>query len=430
MTSICFYFHAHQPRRIKRYKVFDIGKDKHYFNDTSETDLNNSRILRKVADKCYLPTNKMLLDLLNRHPEFKVSFSLSGIFLEQLEEEIPEVLDSFRKLVETGRVELINETYYHSLAYLYSVDEFVEQVNLHAKKLMDLFGVKPTVFRNTELIYNNALAKTAEEMGFKAILTEGADHILGWRSPNFVYRPVGTEKIRLLLKNYKLSDDVAFRFSSKAWVEHPLTAPKFADWISKFNGSGEIVNLFMDYETFGEHQWEDTGIFNFLDALPAEVLKHPDNDFVTPSEAADRYEAKGEVDIHNFISWADMERDLSAWLSNSMQHDSCSKLYALEPSVKKLKNEELIETWRRLQTSDHFYYMCTKWWSDGDVHKYFSPYESPYDAFISFMNVLNDFQLRVEGELKKYDDPSNQTEAVTIIEIHPKIKKMLEEHYG
>jgi len=396
MPSICFYFQVHQPRRIKKFRVFDIGNDKHYFNDDSESKLNNRKIIEKVANKSYLPANRLLLELLGRHPEFKVSFSLSGIFLEQVEHDFPEVLKSFQDLVATGRVELLSETYYHSLSFLYSRDEFRHQVKKHKEKIKKLFGVTPRIFRNTELIYNNELGQTAEKMGYRGILTEGADHILGWRSPNFLYSPPGAKKIKLLLKNYSLSDDIAFRFSEKTWAEHPLCADKFAHWLSNHNGAGEVINLFMDYETFGEHQWEESGIFDFLRHLPAEVLRHPDNEFLTPSEVVAKYEPKAELDIPHFISWADIERDLSAWLSNDLQRDAIAKIYSLEKEVLSTGDEELIENWRRLQTSDHFYYMCTKFFADGDVHKYFNPYDTPYDAFLSYMNVLNDLRLRVE----------------------------------
>jgi alpha-amylase len=291
---------------------------------------------------------------------------------------------------------MIDETYYHSLSYIYSKEEFVEQVKLHRDKIKKLFGVIPTVFRNTELIYNNEVAKFVEDMGYKAIISEGLDHALGWRSPNFVYRPHTTSKIKLLMKNYRLSDDIAFRFSNKGWPEWPLTSEKFVKWANAVNGSGEIINLFMDYETFGEHQWEDTGIFNFLRHMPGEFLKNPDNGFVTPSEAAKKFEVKDIVDIHNLSSWADIERDLSAWLGNNMQQSSIKELYLVEKLVKETNDSNLLEDWRKLTTSDHFYYMCTKWFADGDVHKYFNPYDSPYDSFIAFMNVLNDIILRVK----------------------------------
>lgn len=401
MPSVCFYFQVHQPYRIKNYRVFDVGKDRNYFNYDGEKDLNNEKILKKVARKSYIPTNAILLELLNAHPEFKVSFSLSGVFMEQLEDFSPETLESFQKLVETGKVEILSETYHHSLSFVYSPAEFRKQIRLHAKKVKKLFGVTPTVFRNTELIYNNALAQEVEKLGFKGVLSEGADHILDWRSPNFLYNPTGTKKIKLLLKNYRLSDDIAFRFSSKEWEGYPLIAPQFAKWVSDVNGNGNLVNLFMDYETFGEHQWEDTGIFDFLRALPSEILKNPDNDFVTPTEAVERYSSVSDLDVPHFISWADIERDLSAWLSNSLQHDAIGKIYEMEEDVLSTKNKKLIEDWRRLQTSDHFYYMCTKWFSDGDVHKYFNPYESPYDAFISYMNTIHDMKLRISDFHKK-----------------------------
>lgn len=401
MPAVCFYFQVHQPRRVKRYRIFDIGRDKNYFNDSSEGNLNNRRIVEKVAKKCYLPANAVMLELLNRHPEFKISYSLSGIFLDQLEEYAPEVLESFQRLVATGCVELLSETYYHSLASLFSPDEFRAQVDLHREKVQKLFGVTPRVFRNTELIYNNDIAKQVAAMGYSAMLTEGADHILGWRSPNFVYEATSAP-IKLLLKNYRLSDDIAFRFSSRDWSEWPLSAPKFAEWVNAVNGNGETVNLFMDYETFGEHQWEDTGIFDFLHALPVEILKHPDNSFATPSEIAARCTPVASLDVPHTISWADVERDLSAWLSNDMQKEASRSVYALEKSVKALRDEEILRDWRRLLTSDHFYYMCTKWWNDGDVHKYFSPYASPYEAFIHFMNTVHDMALRVGYTMESY----------------------------
>lgn len=396
MPSVCFYFQVHQPWRVKRYRIFDVGRDGNYFNDDSESNLNNQKVIRKVAEKCYLPANRLLLELFERHPEFKATFSFSGVLLEQLERFVPEALASFQKLVATGQMEVLAETYHHSLAYLYSLNEFRRQVRLHRRKIVDLFHYEPEVFRHTELVFNNSLAQEVENLGFRGILAEGADHVLGWRSPNFVYRPVGAKNIKLLLKNYRLSDDIAFRFSSRDWAEFPLTVSKFASWISALNGNGQVVCLFMDYETFGEHQWEDTGIFEFLRQLPPEILRRPDNDFVTVSEAIRRYRAVGEVDAPHFYSWADTERDLSAWLSNPMQQYAARRLFRLEAEVLASRNQSLVESWRRLQTSDHLYYMCTKWWQDGDVHKYFSPYPSPYEAFISFMNVLQDLELRVK----------------------------------
>ncbi len=389
MVSICFYFQVHQPFRLSRYKVFDIGSTRDYFDEEK-----NSAVLQKVAKKCYLPTNKLLLALIRLHPEFKISFSFSGVFLEQCEKYMPEVLESFKELVKTGNVEILAETYYHSLAFLYSETEFEEQVNMHMATIKRLFNVTPTVFRNTELIYQNALARKVEDMGFKAILLEGWDNILEWRSPNFVYKSL-LGNLPLLCKNYRLSDDVAFRFSNKEWKEHPLSVEKYASWINEVNGTGDTVNLFMDYETFGEHQWESTGIFEFLRHLPGALLQHPDNNFKFPSEIAE-YPARDVLDIHEPLSWADMERDVSAWLGNDMQRSAIQKLYALETYIKEKNNPELLHLWRKMQTSDHFYYMCTKWFNDGDVHKYFNPYDSPYDAFIYYMNVFKDLQDKLE----------------------------------
>ncbi|HLG23306.1 MAG TPA: glycoside hydrolase family 57 protein [Candidatus Nanoarchaeia archaeon] len=398
MVSVCFYFQVHQPQRLRSYSVFEIGHHNDYFDHSK-----NEAIMKKVASKCYMPANKIILDLINNTDgRFKASYSMSGVALEQMERYVPQVIDSFKALVKTGCVEILDETYHHTLSYLYSKDEFKDQVKLHNKKIRQLFNFKPRVFRNTELIYNNELANYVEGMGYKGIIAEGADHILGWRSPNFLYTPKGAKKIKLMLKNYKLSDDIAFRFSEKSWKEFPLTAPKFADWVSKVNGNGNVVNLFMDYETFGEHQWEDKGIFNFLKHLPSEILKHPHNDFITPSEAIDRYASLGELDYHNFVSWADVERDLSAWMGNRMQNEALKEIYSMETNVKLSRNQALIDEWRKLQTSDHFYYMCTKWFNDGDVHKYFNPYDSPYEAFITYMNILNDFRIKANkfGEMK------------------------------
>ena len=396
MTSVCFYFQVHQPYRLRKYSVFEIGKNHNYFDAA-----RNKKEMNKISQKCYLPTNALLLKLLQKYPQFKVSFSLTGVVLDQMKEFCPEAIVSFQKLVDTGRVELLSETYYHSLSFLYSKDEFKRQVELHKQKIKQLFGVTPTVFRNTELIYNNELAMHVEKMGYKGILAEGADYILGWRSPNFVYKSKCTENLGLLLKNYRLSDDIAFRFSNKGWSEWPLTSEKFAKWVNETNGNGNVINLFMDFETFGEHQWEDTGIFAFLENLPSEILKHPDNNFKTPSEVIKSYKPVSELDIHNVVSWADIERDLSAWLGNPMQRAAIEKTYEMEKQVMESEDPSIIEDWRRLQTSDHFYYMCTKWFNDGDVHKYFNPYDSPYDAFISYMNVLNDLSARIAARQKQ-----------------------------
>ncbi len=398
MKSICFYFQVHQPYRVKRYRVFDIGNDPEYFNDRSETDLNNRRIIEKVARKSYIPATKALIEMLQRHPEMRVSFSFSGIALEQLERYVPEALDLFKQLIDTGRAEVLGETYYHTLAFFYSQDEFEQQVTKHRDLIRRLFGVRPRVFRNTELSYRNDLAEWADRSGYAGVLAEGWDPILGWRSPNYVYKPKGAQNTRLLLKNYRLSDDIAFRFSSRDWTEWPLTAEKFAQWVR--STEGETINLFMDYETFGEHQWEDTGIFAFLDALPAEIYKIPDTHFHTPSEVIGNYEARDEVDVPHVLTWADTDRDLTAWVGNPMQKAAIENIYAMEADVREANDHKLLDDWRKLQTSDHFYYMCTKWSNDGDVHAYFSPYESPYDAYIAYMNALSDLRLRVKNPRK------------------------------
>jgi alpha-amylase len=389
MASVCFYFQVHQPFRLRRYSVFDT--DRHYFDDHL-----NAEIMRKVSQKCYLPANKMFLDVIRQHDgRFRIAYSLSGVVIEQFEQYAPEVLDSFRELADTGCVEFLDETYDHSLSFLYSREEFRAQVELHRKKMKELFNQEPRVFRNTELIYNNDLAHFVSHMGYDAILSEGADNILGYKSPNFVYRPPHAPKLKLLLKNYRLSDDIAFRFSNRAWEQWPLTADKFARWVNQINGHGFLCNLFIDYETIGEHQWAETGIFDFVRHLPAELLKHSDNNFLTPSQVIDTYEPAGEIDVPHMISWADTERDLSAWLGNAMQSNALHELYKLEGPLKEKGDEELLADWRKLTSSDHFYYMCTKYWADGDVHKYFSPYESPYDSYINFMNVLDNIQTRL-----------------------------------
>lgn len=393
MVSVCFYFQVHQPVRLRRYSVFEINHNHDYFDHCK-----NRQVIKKVANKCYIPANDAILDIIRKtNGRFKASFSITGTALEQFEEHVPEVIDSFRELAKTGCVEFLSETYYHSLSFLYSKEEFREQVELHKRKIKEHFNHEPRVFRNTELIYSNELGNFIESMGYKGILAEGADHVLGWRSPNFAYKVLGSKNMRLLLKNYRLSDDIAFRFSEKSWKEFPLTTEKFSQWVNAVNGNGNLINLFMDYETFGEHQWAQTGIFRFLKSLPGDILRHPDNDFVTVSEAIDRYSPVSELDVHNPVSWADVERDLSAWLGNSMQHEALKGLYQIERKIKESNDPGLLRQWRNLTTSDHFYYMCTKWFADGDVHKYFNPYDSPYEGFISFINVLNDINNRLKA---------------------------------
>ncbi|MGZ3862279.1 MAG: glycoside hydrolase family 57 protein [Bacteroidia bacterium] len=397
MPSICFYFQVHQPFRVRNYSFFDIGHSQRYFDDKK-----NEEIVNKVSDKCYLKTNLKMLELIKRHNgKFRISYSISGTAMEQFEKYRPDVLQSFIDLANTGCVEFLSETYYHSLSFIHSKNEFRRQVEKHADMIKRYFGQEPTVFRNTELIYNNELASFIEDMGYKGIICEGVDKLLMGRSPNFLYRPAGnSKKISVLLKNHLLSDDIAFRFSDRGWKEFPLTAEKFSTWVHSVAGNGETINLFMDYETFGEHQWESTGIFDFLDRLPEEVFKHPDFKFKTPSETIETYPAREVYDAHNFISWADTERDLSAWLSNSMQQEAFRKIYSLEKEVALCKNAEITKMWELLQTSDHYYYMCTKFWNDGDVHKYFSPYDSPYDAYLYFMNAMSDLECRVKRHLE------------------------------
>lgn len=392
MTSVCFYFQVHQPWRLKSYNCFQIGHDHEYFDDEA-----NRNVLDRVADKCYLPANRLMLELLNRHEgQFRIAYSITGTALDQMEQFRPDVVASFQELAATGCVEFLAETYYHSLSFLYSRDEFMRQVRAHTRKIEALFQQTPSVFRNTELIYNNELAAFVERMGYKGILCEGLEYALQGRSPNFVYHPPYSKTFACLPKNYKLSDDIAFRFSDKGWQQWPLTAPRFAHWVHQTAGNGETINLFMDYETFGEHQWPDTGIFDFLRCLPAEILRHPDFDFLTPSEVIDRYPARGAYDVHAFSSWADLERDLSAWLGNGLQQDAAERIYALEQLVKSNGTPELLDTWARLLTSDHLYYMCTKYWQDGDVHKYFSHYDTPYEGYINYMNVVTDLEYLLE----------------------------------
>ena len=393
MKTVCLYFQVHQPWRLKVYRFFNIGKDHNYLDD-----FTNRAIMQKVARQCYLPMNALLLKLIKENKgAFKCSFSITGSAVEQFRAYAPEVLDSFRALAETGCVEFLAETYSHSLAALSSKEDFVEQVKLHSKMIKEEFGKKPVAFRNTELIYSDAIGEMVSELGFKTILAEGAKHVMGWKSPNFIYTNAIDNRLRVLLRNYKLSDDIAFRFSNQGWDQYPLTADKFAQWVSEENG--EVINLFMDYETFGEHQKATTGIFDFVKALPKAILKQQDVCFATVSEAAKAYQPVGVLHCPHVMSWADEERDVTAWLGNELQNEAFSKLYALKDKVKALKNADFEYVWNFMQTSDHFYYMATKWLSDGDVHSYFNPYGSSYEAFINYMNVLSDFEIEVEKAL-------------------------------
>lgn len=392
--SIVLYLHVHQPFRVRQYSIFDSGINSNYFYADYHDRTSNERIMHKVAEKSYLATNRRLLELLQRHPEFKFSLSITGTAVEQMQAWSPESLASFQELTNTGRVEIVGETYHHSLAFFFDREEFEIQVLRHKVLIEKLFGQTPTAFRNTELAYNNDLAWWADNAGYKTILAEGWDPVLGWRSPNFVYKPTYTEgNLKLLLKNYKLSDDIAFRFGDQNWKEWPLTADKFTHWLNE-SGDATNFNLFMDYETFGEHQWHESGIFDFLSHLPSAWLSNHDNSFMTVSEVADAHEAVDRVDMPNIVTWADTERDLSAWVGNDMQSEALRAIYQIKQSVLDTRNSALIEDWRKLQTSDHFYYMCTKWFNDGDIHAYFSPYDNPYDAFMAYMNVWQDMRLR------------------------------------
>ncbi|MBR4001398.1 MAG: glycoside hydrolase family 57 protein [Bacteroidales bacterium] len=390
--SVCLYFQVHQPTRLRLYRFFDIGKDSHYYDDFA-----NRTIFKRVAQRCYQPMNDILLQAIKRNKgKFKVAFSISGSALEQFERYAPEVLDSFRELAATGCVEFLSETYYHSLAALRSPAEFKLQVNKHKEMIQNLFGVTPTAFRNTELIYSDEIGSMVYDLGFNTMLTEGARHIMGWKSPNHIYSNDIAPKLKLLLRNYPLSDDIAFRFSNKAWNEWPLTTEKYVNWLNQ--ADGEIINLFMDYETFGEHQSESTGIMEFMSHLPEAVLAGGLK-FVTPSEAASKLKPVAALSVPEPISWADEERDLSAWLGNELQQDAFNKLYSLTEKLSIINDGTLWADFGHLQESDHLYYMCTKFFSDGEIHQRFNPYDTPYEAFINYMNVLSDFIIRVNEAL-------------------------------
>ncbi|MCI2121425.1 MAG: glycoside hydrolase family 57 protein [Bacteroidales bacterium] len=398
--SVCIYFQVHQPDRLKRYRFFDIGNDGYYFDDFA-----NRTIIRRVANRCYIPANKLLLKMIKENGgDFKVAFSISGVVLEQFEKYVPEVIDSFKELAATGCVEFLAETYGHSLAAMISPMEFGKQVKEHCDAIKGYFGQKPTAFRNTELIYSDSIGAAVADMGFTTMLTEGAKHILGWKSPNFEYTNAINPKLKVLLRNFNLSDDIAFRFSNRSWASWPLTADKFAAWLEQaLETEGDMVNLFMDYETFGEHQNQASGIFDFLYALPAAVLKGGDLEFCTPSEVAEKHQPIAPLHVPFPISWADEERDTSAWLGNELQNEAFHKLYDIEKKVYETKDAGLIDIFRKLQESDHFYYMCTKFFSDGAVHNYFNPYNSPYEAFINYMNVFSDFEIRINDKIKNVE---------------------------
>ncbi|MFA6483827.1 MAG: glycoside hydrolase family 57 protein [Bacteroidales bacterium] len=397
MKNICLYFQVHQPFRLKRYRFFDVGKDHYYYDDYL-----NKHILKKIANRCYLPTNELLLSMLKEFDgQFKVAFSLTGIYLDQLELYAPDVIKSFKKLADTGHVEFLSETYSHSLAALGSPEEFVTQVELHKKKIETLFGVTPQVFRNTELVYSDTIGEQVSKMGYKAMLAEGAKHVLGWKSPNFLYYNVIDPRLKVLLRNYKLSDDIAFRFSNHSWSEWPLKSEKYLAWLKGTPPGEDFINLFMDYETFGEHQPVESGIHQFLEHLVRLVIKDPKTGFELPGKIADTHQSVGPLSVPYPSSWADEERDLSAWLGNEMQKEAFKKLYSLRQLVLQANDNDLSRDWAYLQASDHFYYMSTKFFADQSVHNYFNPYNSPYDAFINYMNILSDFIIRLEKKTKR-----------------------------
>lgn len=401
MKSVCLFFQVHQPFRHRRYRFFDIGNDHYYYDDYA-----NETIMRKIAEKSYLPTNKLLLKLVDElEGKFKVAFSITGLALEQFTMYSPEVIESFQKLAKTGCVEFLAETYSHSLASLKDKDIFEKQVKLHEKKIIELFGQKPRVFRNTEMIYSDEIGDQIAKMGYSAILTEGAKHVLGWKSPNFLYVNAINPRLKVLMRNFKLSDDISFRFSNTNWAEYPLTVDKFVDWLEKTQSIEEVINLFLSYESFGERQSEDSGIFDFLGKLPLAIIENSNLKFATPTEVVEELQPVSMVSVPNKISWADEERDLTAWLGNKMQKEAFSKLYDLKQRMAKCNDSELNKDWNYLQVSDHFYYMSTKYSSDGEVHNSFNPFDSPYEAFINYMNVLSDFKTRLNSFV-----PENETE--------------------
>ena len=392
--SICIYFQIHHPERLRKYQFFDIGKKHNYFDNYA-----NRSELEDLAENCYLPANALLLDLIKKYEgKFKVAFSISGSAIDQLEMHTPEVIRSFQELAQTGQVEFLAETYSHSLASLSEdTDEFELQVKRHSAAIKELFGKKPVTFRNTSLIYSDKIGKRVADLGFKTILTDGAKHVLGWKSPNFVYKNALDENLNLLLKNSKLSDDIAIRFSDRNWSEYPLTSEKYVDWVSHSLQDTEVLNLFMNYEVIGHYNRAESGIFDFLRYFIQQIAENPNYQFLLPKEVTKKHTAKDILPVPYPISWTDEERDITSWLGNELQKEAFTELFKIQPLVKKKKNAELNEDYSRLQASEHFYFMRTKLFSGADYHKYILPYESPYEAFINYMNVLSDFIERVKG---------------------------------
>ncbi len=394
MKSIVLYLHMHQPWRVRPYSMFDIGQKHNYFDPEGPGPHQNQQIMEKVADKSYRPMLRLLKNLLETS-DFRVSLSITGTFLEQAMTYTPDVIELLKEVIATGKVAVVAETYYHSLAFFYSVPEFEAQVKMHAELIEQLFQVRPKVFRNTELAYNDALGQWADAAGYRGILAEGWDHVLGWRSAGYLYQPPETSNIKLLLKNYRLSDDIAFRFGNRHWKDYPLSVEKYLSWCESATRDDQLINLFMDFETFGEHQWADTGIFQFFEQFARAWQAHGHR-FLTVEEAAEG-NSVATLEMPHTVTWADTERDLTAWLGNAMQHETVHKLYQLAAPILKKNDLGLIGDWRKLQTSDHLYYICTKYFNDGDVHAYFSAYSSPYDAFLYIMNALRDLDFRVDN---------------------------------
>jgi len=407
--TLCFYFQIHQPVRLRKYRFFDIGKRHDYFDDYV-----NSSTIHRVAEQCYLPANRLMLELIQRYGNnFKVAYSISGTALEQFEMHAPAVIESFKELAATECVEFLAETYGHSLASLSDTDEFEHQVKRHALKMETLFGQRPVTLRNSSLIYSDRIGERVAAMGYEAMLTDGAKHVLGWKSPNFLYTNALNPKLKLLLKNSRLSDDLSMRFSDRQWSEWPLTAEKYTGWLKNSAKESEVVNLFMNYETFGEYQKADTGIWEFLRHLPECIFTETDFEMLLPRETVKKHQPVAPLHVPYPISWADEERDITGWLGNELQTEAFEELYNVQGQVRRLKDSQLLEDYSRLQASDHFYYMGTKWFSDGDFRRHHSPYESPYEAFINYMNVLSDFIARVEaGERTRTSASSLKTKNV------------------
>ena len=412
MKSVCLNFQIHQPFRYRKYRFFDIGNDAYYYDDFA-----NETFMRKVADQSYLPANKIILEqILKYKGKFKVTYSLSGVVIDQFKLYAPEVIESFAKLAATGCVEFLSETYANSMVSLNDKDLFESQVKAHDDLIEELFGRRPKVFRNTELIYSDELGDIVQKMGFEAMITEGAKHVLGWKSPNYLYCNGLNPRLKVLMRNFRFSDDLSFRFGNKAWNEYPLTAEKYAGWMALLPKEEEVVNVFINYETFGQLQLKGTGIFDFLKNLPGAILKTGQLQFATPSEVVATLQPVSAVHVLYPISWADEERDLSAWLGNELQKEAFDKLYQLKGRMNLCHDATLLKDWDYLQTIDHFYYMCTKFFSDGEVHKYFNPYSTPYEAFINYMNILSDFKIRLNAlvpESAKDQEITNLKELVS-----------------